>query len=448
MIDGLRVISPLSFHAAGFAVFFQPPFLPRLPVRHRMVAGTFVLATIVLFDRIMISVAREPVVEALDLTDKQWGWVLSVFALGYALFQAPAGYAADRFGARRLLTVVVSLWSAFTALTGAVTGFVQLIVVRFLFGAGEAGAFPGIARAVYRWIPTGERGVVNGVNFSGGRLGGAVALVAMPALIDWAGWRLAFVYLGAVGVAWALWWWWWFRDDPAAHGSVGAAELAVIEANTEAAVGPVATPSGPVSLSAKRLLADRNMLLLAGQYFASNFTFYFTLSWLFPYLRRTYELTPAEAGAYSAATLIAGALGNWASGWLVDRLYVTGSLARSRRVPAIAGFVLAAAGVLASVYMTSPGWAVVALGVAVFGADMTLSPSWSACVDVGQAASGTVSGTMNMAGNIGSFATSLPFPYLLAAFGSPTPFFFLAAGLNALAIVAWMGIRPERAIGR
>ena len=423
-----------------------------------MVAGTFVLATIVLFDRIMISVAREPVVGALDLTDKQWGWVLSVFALGYALFQAPAGYAADRFGARRLLTAVVSLWSAFTALTGAVTGFVQLIAVRFLFGAGEAGAFPGIARAVYRWIPTGERGVVNGVNFSGGRLGGAVALVAMPALIDWAGWRLAFVYLGAVGVAWAGWWWWWFRDDPAAHGSVDAPERAVIAAGTGPPGGtggasdglPANAPSrdSKPTIQVGELLADRNMLLLAGQYFASNFTFYFTLSWLFPYLRRTYELTPAEAGAYSAATLIAGAVGNWASGWLVDRLYSRGSLARSRRVPAILGFVLAAAGVLASVYMSSPGWAVGALGVAVFGADMTLSPSWSACVDVGRAASGTVSGTMNMAGNIGSFATSLAFPYLLAAFGSPTPFFFLAAGLNALAIVAWMGIRPERMIGR
>lgn len=423
-----------------------------------MVAGTFVLATIVLFDRIMISVAREPVVAALDLTDKQWGWVLSVFALGYALFQAPAGYAADRFGPRRLLTAVVSLWSAFTALTGAVTGFVQLIVVRFLFGAGEAGAFPGMARAVYRWIPTGERGVVNGVNFSGGRLGGAVALVAMPALIEWAGWRLAFVYLGAVGVGWALWWWWWFRDEPAGHPSVGPEELAVIAAGTEAppdagqaesadetAPPPTAPPAG-TSTQLGRLLGDRNMQLLAAQYFASNFTFYFTLSWLFPYLRRTYELTAAEAGAYSAATLIAGAFGNWASGYLVDRLYTRGSLARSRRVPAILGFVLAAAGVLASVYMTTPGWAVVALSVAVFGADVTLSPSWSACVDVGREASGTVSGTMNMAGNIGSFATSLAFPYLLAYFGSPTPFFFLAAGLNALAIVAWLGIRPERPI--
>lgn len=146
------------------------------PLRYKMVAGTFILALIVLFDRIMISVAKDPIAADLDLTDKQMGWVMSIFALGYALFQTPSGVMADRFGARKVLSGVVMIWSLFTALTGAVWNYIVLLFVRFLFGAGEAGAFPGISRAVFKWIPIGERGLVHGINFSGGRIGAAIAL--------------------------------------------------------------------------------------------------------------------------------------------------------------------------------------------------------------------------------------------------------------------------------
>ncbi len=111
------------------------------PVRYQMVLGTFTLSMIVLFDRILISVAKDPVASDLALSDKQMGWVLSIFALGYALFQTPSGYLADKYGARKVLTAVVSIWSIFTALTGAVYNFVMLVFVRFLFGVGEAGAF-------------------------------------------------------------------------------------------------------------------------------------------------------------------------------------------------------------------------------------------------------------------------------------------------------------------
>jgi len=144
-------------------------------VRYRMVFGTFILAMIVLFDRILISVAKEPLADELSFTDKQMGWVLSIFALGYALFQAPSGYLADKFGARKVLAAVVGIWSFFTALTGAGFNYVSLLIIRFLFGAGEAGAFPGIAQANYSWIPLKERGLVNGINFSGGRIGSCMA---------------------------------------------------------------------------------------------------------------------------------------------------------------------------------------------------------------------------------------------------------------------------------
>lgn len=406
-------------------------------VRYRMVFGTFILSMIVLFDRILISVAKDPVAADLALSDKQMGWVLSIFALGYALFQTPSGYLADTYGVRKILTFVVSLWSIFTALTGVVTNFFSLFVVRFIFGVGEAGAFPSMARAIYSWVPVKERGLVHGINFSGGRLGAAMALPVVAWLIELTSWRMSFVILGAVGIFWAIIWYWWFRDDPQDHAAVSQVELEVIKSNVEHKT------KNTEKIAFSNMFKSKNMWLVMGQYFCSNFTFFFCLTWLFPHLKAEYNLDTVEAGFYASAPFILGAIGNWVSGWMVDFIYKKDSLSLSRKLPAIIGFSLAAIGILASVYMTEVNAAVFFISLAVFGADMTLSPSWSTCLDIGKQHSGTVSGTMNMAGNLGSFFTALAFPYLVDFTGSTTPFFFLAAALSLLAIPMWLAIKPE-----
>lgn len=403
-----------------------------------MVCGTFILAMIVLFDRILISVAKDPVANDLALSDKQMGWVLSIFALGYALFQTPSGYLADKYGARKVLTAVVGLWSIFTALTGAAYNFITLVIVRFLFGVGEAGAFPSMASAVFNWIPIKERGLVHGINFSGGRIGAAIALPIVAWLIDLTSWRMSFVILGAIGVLWALIWYRWFRDMPEDHVSVKEDELKIIKENTQA------KNKDKQPISFKKLFGSRAMWLMMGQYFSSNFTFFFCLTWLFPHLKAKYNLDVVEAGFYSSAPFVFGALGNWVSGWMVDVIYKKGKWALSRKLPAIIGFSLAAIGIVASIYMEEVTGAVIFISLAVFGADMTLSPSWSACLDIGKEHSGAVSGTMNMAGNLGSFFTALAFPYMVAFTGSNTPFFFLAALLNLLAIPMWLIVKPQK----
>lgn len=409
-----------------------------IPVRYKMVFGTFMLALIVLFDRILMSVAKDPVAEALSLSDKQMGWVMSIFALGYALFQAPAGLLADKYGPRKVLTAVVTLWSLFTALTGAVWNYGILLVVRFFFGVGEAGAFPGIARAMYSWIPPNERGIVNGINFSGGRIGAAIALPIVAWLIELTGWRMTFVILGLFGIFWGILWYLWFRDDPAKHSGMTREEVEHIESS----IGEI-SKGEEGKLSFNKLFKSKSMWLLMGQYFSSNFTFFFCLTWLFPHIKMKYNLEAVEAGLYASAPLIFGTLGNWFSGFLVDFIYKKNKWALSRKLPAIIGFSLASIGILASVYMTEVTGAVIFISMAVFGADMTLSPSWSTCIDIGKQHSGAVSGTMNMAGNIGSFLTALAFPYLLAFTGSEVPFFFLAAALNLIAIFLWLNIKPQ-----
>src|SRR5262245_61357786 len=155
-----------------------------MPTRYWFVVGTFLLSVLLWVDRICISVAKGPVTHDLNLTDAQFGWVMSAFALGYALCQAPGGMLADRFGARRVLVAVVTVWSLFTGLTAGAWNLGSMLVVRLLFGAGEAGAFPGVARAVYSWIPMRERGLVQGINFSGARLGAAFALPGVAASIE------------------------------------------------------------------------------------------------------------------------------------------------------------------------------------------------------------------------------------------------------------------------
>ena len=412
------------------------------PVRHKMVGGTFILAMIVLFDRILISVAKDPIASDLSLNDKQMGWVLSIFALGYALFQTPSGFLADKLGARRVLTAVVSLWSFFTALSGAVWNFGSLMIVRFLFGMGEAGAFPSMARAIFKWIPIKERGIVNGINFSGGRIGAAIALPLVAGLIEFTSWRMSFVILGIIGIVWAVIWYFWFRDSPSEHPGISEKELRYIEENVQ----QPAAASENEKISFGKMFKSKTMWLIMGQYFSSNFTFFFCLTWLFPHLKATYNLESIEAGFYASAPLIFGALGNWVSGWMVDFIYKKKRWELSRKLPAIIGFSLATIGIIASVYMKEVTGAVIFISIAVFGADMTLSPSWSACVDIGKEHSGTVSGTMNMAGNLGSFFTALAFPYLLSITASATPFFFVAGALNLIAIVMWLAIKPQKAL--
>ena len=412
-----------------------------VPIRYRLIAVSFSLSMLLYIDRVAISTAKGPITTAFDLDDTSFGWVLSAFALGYALCQTPAGALADRWGARVMLTAVVTVWSLFTGLTGLAWSFGSLLALRFLFGVGEAGAYPTLARAFYSWLPAGERGLAQGINVSGSRIGAALALPAVAWFVTAVGWRQAFVWLGAAGIAWALAWYAWFRDSPAEHPHVSAAELHVIRAGGSA---PATTSLHPLRVSS--ILRSMNMWILMSQYFALNFTFFFCLTWLFPHLQRTYHLEALQTGLLASAPLLGGAVGNWVGGALVDRLYRSGRVVLSRRLPAMLGFVLSATGLLASLAFNDPIAVVLCLTLAVFGADLALPASWALCIDIGRAHTGIVAGTMNMAGNIGAFVTSLAFPYLLLLTGSTSPFFVLGAVLNLASVGLWLGVDPARPV--
>lgn len=406
-----------------------------------IVAGMFILSLILYIDRVCISVAKDAIGGDLGLSDKSMGWVLSAFALGYALFQVPSGMLADRLGSRVVLTTIVSIWSAFTAFTGMVWNFISLLIIRFLFGVGEAGAFPSMSRAIFSWVPLKERGFVIGLNFSGSRLGAAFALPFVAWLLTSFGWRQSFFILGVAGLVWAVIWYIGFRDMPEDHPTISDDEKAEIIATRQQV-----EEGEPEKITMGEILASKNMRIAIVQYFSSNFTFFFALTWLFPYLKETYSLNTMDAGWYSIAPFIAGACGNWIAGAAVDRIYAGGNWNGSRRIPAMIGFFLAAIGLIGSVFMTTPLTAVIMLSIAILGADMTLSPSWALCVDIGKKNSGMASGTMNMAGNVGSFLTALAFPYLMAWTGTVNTFFYVAAFFNIIAMYLWSQSKADQGL--
>src|SRR5689334_16054070 len=198
-------------------------------VRHRVLAMTVVLAAITYLDRVTISVTRPDIARDLGLSATEMGYVFSAFYLAYALFEIPSGSWGDRVGTRRVLTRIVCWWSAFTVLTGFAFSYASLLGIRFLFGAGEAGAWPNVARTFSRWFPRRDRGTVQGTFFMGAHLAGGLTPLLATALLAYMSWRTLFAVFGSIGFIWALAWYRWFRDTPAEHPEVSAAERAFIE---------------------------------------------------------------------------------------------------------------------------------------------------------------------------------------------------------------------------
>ncbi|GAA5509598.1 MFS transporter [Novipirellula caenicola] len=399
-------------------------------------------------DRVCISAAKGPMQSDISgLSDQMMGYVFGIFAIGYALFQIPAGMFSDRAGPRLALTIVVIVWSVFTALTGAVFTAISLLVVRFLFGMGEAGAYPGATRALYKWLPAKERGIGQGIFHSGARVGAALSLVVMPALIDWIGWRWTFVANGFVGLVWGGVWWYWYRDSPSDHRGTNQAEVDLI------ATGIAEQQSTPLNIPYIQIVTSANVLLAMFQYAASNITFFISITWLRPYIE---ERWGSQAANLSALPLLVGAVALWLSGTLVTLLHKQGMPVLSRRIPAMIGFALGAIGLLLCTQTADSEtvWPLIlCFSIALFGVEMTLSPSWALCMDIGGDRSGAVSGAMNMVGNMGAALSAVVFPYFVAKVtmpyfaletGTANSFFVFAATINTLAMLAWLFMNPLR----
>jgi ACS family glucarate transporter-like MFS transporter len=409
--------------------------------RHRMVALTLALIAVAYLDRICIATAAPAIKQELGLSDWQMGVVFSAFTFAYALFEVPSGWLADRFGARFTLTRIVLWWSAMTAATGLATGFVSLMALRFLFGLGEAGAFPATARAYARWLPVRERGRAFGLAIMTGAVAGAVTQPLVVTLLGLVTWHLAFALFGSVGVVWAAAWWWWFRDDPRDHAGVGRQELALMLRG-----GAEERPHE--HLEWRRLTTSRSLAVLCVMYFSAIYGWYFYLTWLPTYLLRARGFDLRQAGWLAALPLLSIALGVFLGGWLSDRFAAHWGARQGRRVCGIVGLPVAAGAVLGGIGTPDPMTSALLLALAGGAAALGVAPAWAVSLEIGGMHAGVVSGAMNMCGNLGGTLSPLVTGFALERWGSWAMPLVSVAFFYLVAAACWLAIDPADRIAQ
>jgi sugar phosphate permease len=399
-------------------------------------------------DRVNISNAAPAISKEFGFDKITMAWIFSSFVWAYALFQVPGGWLSDRFGARPVLATVVAYWSAMTAATAMATGWFSFVVIRFLFGAGEAGAFPGATRAMQLWYPRRERGLVQGLTHSASRLGAAIAPPIVVLIMTTLGWRSVFYICGLAGILWSLLWYLSYRNLPEEHSLVNRAELQEIRGVDEAGeLKQAAIQREGADVPWGTLLRHPNMWAIMCAYFTYVYCLYFFLAWLPSYLVDSRHFNLQQMGWYASLPLLAGVIGDTVGGVATDWLLrKTGSTKIARRSVAVVGLLGCAAFIVPAALTADPYTAVYCLTGAGFFLECTIGPSWSVPMDCGGKYSGTVSGMMNMAGNIGGALSPLAFGYFFQAGYVEAPFIMTAALLVAGAGVWAFWLDPDQSV--
>lgn len=408
--------------------------------RHRVVLFGMSLAVLAYVDRTVIAQAAPLISADLGFDKIMMGTVLSAFLLGYGLFEIPGGWYGDWVGARKGLMRIVLAWSAFTALTGAAWNFTSMVVIRFLFGVGEAGCFPIIAKSFTTWLPRSERTRAQGLLWMAARWGGAFTPLMVVWVLQFVNWRTAFVLFGLLGLVWATFFYRWYRDSPRDHPSVNAAELALMP-DLEAAGGHSNVPWGT-------LLTSRSVLLLSAQYYFLSFGWYFFLTWLPTYLQEHHKLTPAQSAAYAAFPLFFNGLGSLVCGLTTPHLTrLTGDDVRTRRIMASTGFVGAGGFLMLATQMSGINATMAMMAAASFFNDLVMPHAWASCMDVGGRYAASVSGTMNLMGNLAGASSTMVGGFLLSqAGGDWNQFIQILAAVYFLGVPCWMLLDPRTPI--
>lgn len=409
----------------------------QIPYRYRVLLFLFSLMFITYLDRITIGLVGKRVITEFNLTNEQFGWVLSAFSLAYALFEIPSGIMGDRKGQKIVLTRIVLWWSLFTALTGLATGLVTLILVRFLFGMGEAGAVPNTSAVVSRWFPTHELSKGLSASFSGQVAGAAVAPFIVVPIAMALGWRATFFVNGAIGLLWVAVCVWWFRNNPSEMKSVSKEEREFIEANRY-----VSTHNQ--SIAWKKILGSRSLLALVGSFFTSQWGMYFFIAWLPVYLQQGRNFSENEMKFITSIIFVPAILANLTVGVLGDRLVKKKGLKFGRRF--IAMVTLGLNSLLFFIEATTRSNTVlIASLITGFACQLIFGVvAFGVCLDVGGNHAGRVSGYMNCIGQIGAFFLAIAFGKIVDTTHSFNAPLFVISGLLFIGCLLWLLVDPTK----
>jgi MFS transporter, ACS family, glucarate transporter len=393
-------------------------------VRRQVVIFGASLAFLSFVDRAAISQAAPAISRELHLSPAQMGLVFSAFGLSYAACEIPSGWLCDRFGARNLLTRVVLWWSLFTAATGWAWNLPSLAITRLLFGAGESGCFPGLARVFRTWLSPRERNSAEGIKAAAARWGAAITPAMMALLSGWFGWRRTFLLFGTLGILWGAAFWHWYRDAPA--GSAGPARM---EEN---------------GVSWRKLLASRSAWALGAQWFCHYYGFYFYITWLPLYLYQARGLDVRHGSLGAGLPLVTAGLGSLVGGWSLTAVTVRWrSAARARKLLGYLAYGGAAILLVLFTRISNPGLALGVMSLSSFAAEFSGPISWTTAMDLGGERVGTVSGFMNMLGHFGGSVAPAVTGMLLTWSGNAwNVAFWCSALIYAAGALCWTVIDP------
>jgi MFS transporter, ACS family, glucarate transporter len=472
---------------------------PPTRARYWVIVFAVTLSILAYIDRVCISQAAPLISKDLNFSKSEMGLVFSAFALAYALFEIPGGWMGDWMGPRKVLMRIVIWWSAFTAITGGMWNMTSMWLCRFLFGAGEAGCFPNLTKAFSVWLPTEERVRAQGIMWTFARWGGAFTPPLVIGVLAYISWRQAFVLFGAMGVIWAVWFYKWFRDNPHEHPAVNEAEWELLKHNAvnaqshgdvsrsslikaASAVLSVATALAVTSLIAPKyatylllamvlggglfghlwarkhrgtiwgeMLCSKSVWLLWAQYFCLSFPWYFYITWLPTYLQEHRKLSPLDSAYYAILPLLLGGMGSLFCGFVSPAVTkLTGSIGSTRRLMASLGFLGAGVMLIVSIQLDDPLYGMICMGMASFFNDLVMPGAWAACMDIGGKYAGTLSGSMNMMGNMAGFVAPMLGGYILDTYKLSSGasdwnlFLYVMAGVYLTGTIIWPFINPTK----
>jgi MFS family permease len=398
------------------------------------------LMEFVLFiDRVNLAAAAPVMQKDLGLSNIALGLAFSAFNYSYAPFQLVGGWFADRFGARRTLTVCGLAWSITTIATGAVRGLGSLFAVRLALGMGEGATLPAANRALSNWTPLASRGKAVGITHSAGRLGAGAAAPIVAFLITWFSWRFSFVALGILSAFWAVVWWRYFNEDPRQHPGITAAELAALStANPERQIA-----YGPVPW---RRLVPRMAPMMIG-YFCQGWTGWLYVTWMPSLFSKNYGLDLKKSSLFYAGTLFCAMLAELLGGVVTDYLLRrTQSLQIARSLLIAVSWVLAVVSLVPAILVHDLVFGMTGFIAALFFLGFAISPMWTATMDIAPAYAGSASALMNAAGAVAGILSPVAFGWILDRTGSWTMPFTVSLGLLLLGAVMTYWFRPDHPI--
>jgi MFS family permease len=405
--------------------------------RYRVVAFAVALAGVTYLDRICIGTLAPSIMKDLGLSRLQMSYVFSAFAIAYASFEIPSAWWGQKVGTRRVLTRIVAWWSAFTILTGTVTSYYAMLVVRFLFGMGEAGAWPNVARTFSRWIPFAERGRAQGVFFAGAFLCGGLTPYVVTSLEPHLGWRGVFFCVGSIGFIWAAAWFWWFRDDPAEHPQVTPAELALIVQRRK-----VDENEHPDAHSIGALASNPSAWALCLAYFSNSWGSYFAMTWLPAYLSEGRGFQSTSLAIFAGLPLLLSTFGGLSGGFATDWMPKHFGLRIGRGAVGAGSYLVAAVLLTLGGLDADPFRSAILIALSTAFSMVSLGAHWAAAIDIGKENAGVLSACMNTVGQIGSISSPLIVAYLVDRYHNwSLPLFFLAA-LYVFSTLCWLVVQP------